>query len=222
MLTKSASLVLNINFYSSQIVGYILNGIFGIGANVFAPLGATDLIWNTIIVGVFVQLLDHQQKSCESLERGCSLCCLKPPVSRDSQLTAKMPLESHSAEAKRLLAAFLNSVLTRPQHWYSPTLPEDHPSSLIICAVWHVKSWILSCRRSAPWRSGDQRGSCDSNTRGLSSIAQLSPTEAHMHHWHPRNNMYYLIGEPDTSGKEKKMSAREKLKGGATVKQEAE
>ena len=41
-----------------------------------------------------------------------------------------MPLESHSAEAKVLLAAFLTSALTRPQHWYSPSLPQDHPSSL--------------------------------------------------------------------------------------------
>jgi hypothetical protein len=40
-----------------------------------------------------------------------------------------MPLESHSAEAKDLLAAVLTVTLYQPQHWYSPSLPQDHPSS---------------------------------------------------------------------------------------------
>jgi hypothetical protein len=40
-----------------------------------------------------------------------------------------MPLESHSAEAKDLLAAVLTVMLYQPQHWYSPSLPQDHPSS---------------------------------------------------------------------------------------------
>jgi hypothetical protein len=40
-----------------------------------------------------------------------------------------MPLESHSAEAKDLLATVLTVMLYQPQHWYSPSLPQDHPSS---------------------------------------------------------------------------------------------
>jgi hypothetical protein len=40
-----------------------------------------------------------------------------------------MPLESHSAEAKDLSATVLTVTLYQPQHWYSPSLPQDHPSS---------------------------------------------------------------------------------------------
>ena len=40
-----------------------------------------------------------------------------------------MSLESHSQEARALLAAVLISVLDAPAHWYAPMLPVDHPSS---------------------------------------------------------------------------------------------
>ena len=40
-----------------------------------------------------------------------------------------MPLESHTQEARSLLAAALISMLDAPQHWYAPMLPANHPSS---------------------------------------------------------------------------------------------
>jgi hypothetical protein len=40
-----------------------------------------------------------------------------------------MSLESYFEEARCTLTAFLISILQGPQHWYSPLLSEEHPSS---------------------------------------------------------------------------------------------
>jgi hypothetical protein len=50
-------------------------------------------------------------------------------------MTAKMPLESHSAEAKDLVAAVLTLMLYQPQHWYSSSLHKIIPPAFVVCLV---------------------------------------------------------------------------------------
>ena len=60
-----------------------------------------------------------------------------------------MPLESHCEEARATLTAFLISIHNGPQHWYSPMLSVDHPSSF--CTLFGLTTTELdivleSCR----------------------------------------------------------------------------
>jgi hypothetical protein len=66
-----------------------------------------------------------------------------------AQHLTEMSLESHSEEARSSLAAFLVSILEVPQHWYSPMLGEDHPSSfcsLIGLTTAELDVLLESCR----------------------------------------------------------------------------
>jgi hypothetical protein len=60
-----------------------------------------------------------------------------------------MSLESHCEEARATLTAFLISIQNGPQHWYSPMLSVDHPSSF--CTLFGLTTTELeivleSCR----------------------------------------------------------------------------
>jgi hypothetical protein len=113
---------------------------------------------------------------------------------------SQMPLESHSAEAKCLITAFLESVLHQLPHWYSPMLPEDHPSS--ICHLLGLRS--VECNLVLKsFGTLKMRGQTDKQHltkmpsnytyRNTPCLLPLKQIQVLINHWLPRNTQSYWI-----------------------------
>jgi hypothetical protein len=115
---------------------------------------------------------------------------------------AKMPLESHSAEAKDLLAAVLTMMLYQPEHWYSPSLPQDHPSSFCcLFGLTHEElNLVLKAFGAIKKRGTDLRFQSlvfDDylwQHQGLSSMESHKSSHASLT---PRMQHVYLVGKSD-------------------------
>lgn len=113
---------------------------------------------------------------------------------------SQMPLESHSAEAKCLITAFLESVLHQLPHWYSPMLPEDHPSS--ICHLLGLRS--VECNLVLKsFGTLKMRGQTDKQHlrkmpsnhtyRNTPCLLPLKQIQVLINHWLPRKTQSYWI-----------------------------
>lgn len=104
---------------------------------------------------------------------------------------AKMSLESHSAEAKVLLAAFLTSALTRPNTGILLLYHKIILPAFVVCVIWHAKSWTMSWKLSVQWKRGARSFTSKAlfltNTCGnpiiLVACLPLNQTKAFMPHW---------------------------------------
>jgi hypothetical protein len=101
-----------------------------------------------------------------------------------------MPLESHSAEAKDLLAAVLTVTLYQPQHWYSPSLPQDHPSSF--CCLFGLTHEELNLVLKVFGFHSLVFDDYLQQHQGLSSIESCKSSHASLT---PRTQHVYLVGK---------------------------
>jgi len=83
-----------------------------------------------------------------------------------------MSLESYSTEARSMVADFLICSLRHPEHWYSPMLPPEHPSSLGKLAGWTLEEHNLVLEAADLWSCAATSNSSASKTKCLTPSSQ--------------------------------------------------